>query len=103
MKKLKSHFPVALIVLLLITVISCSQQDKKADVEADKAAIKEVLNQYAIAVNSGNFDLWISLWVDNGVRLAPGAKSSTGIAQITEGMKPAFDQFILKMTIISGN
>lgn len=101
MKKLKFHFPVALIVLLLITAISCSQQDKKADVEADKAAIKEVLNQYAIAVNSGNFDLWISLWADNGVQLPPGAPSRTGIAQITEGMKPAFDQMILDIKITS--
>jgi ketosteroid isomerase-like protein len=101
MKKVKFHFPVALIVLLLITALSCSQQDKKADVEADKAAIKEVLNQYAITVNSGNFDLWISLWVNNGVQMPPGFPTRTGIAQITEGMKPSFDQMIFDIKITS--
>jgi len=101
MKKLKFNYQVAFVLLFLFTAFSCSQQNKKADVEADKAAIKEVLNQYAIAVNSGNFDLWISLWADNGVQLPPGAPSRTGIAQITEGMKPAFDQMILDIKITS--
>ena len=39
--------------------------------EAGITAIKEVLNKYAVACNTGDFDLWISLWADDAVRMAP--------------------------------
>ncbi len=67
--------------------------------EADVTAIKEVLNQYAVAANAGDFDLWISLWADDGVRMAPDAPAIIGKEQIREAMKPAFDQMNLDIAI----
>jgi hypothetical protein len=32
--------------------------------EADITAIEEILNQYSDSCNSGDFDLWMSLWAD---------------------------------------
>jgi len=57
------------------------------------------LKQYAVTVNAGDFEGWISLWTDDGIQMFPGAPARIGKGQIRAGMKPAFDQFILKMAI----
>ena len=69
--------------------------------EADITAIKEVLNQYAVAANAGDFDLWISLWADDAVRMAPDTPAQIGKEQIREAMKPAFDQMTVDLVITS--
>ena len=71
------------------------------DEESDIAAIKETLNQYAVGVNTGDFDRWISLWAEDGVQMPPDTSSRVGKEQIREGMKPAFDQMNLNITIHS--
>ena len=71
------------------------------DEESDIEAIKETLNQYAAGVNTGDFDRWISLWADDGVQMPPDTSSRVGKEQIREGMKPAFDQMNLDITIHS--
>jgi uncharacterized protein (TIGR02246 family) len=71
------------------------------DEESDIAAIKETLNKYAVSVNAGDFDRWISLWADDGVQMPPDTPTRVGKEQIREGMKPAFDQMNLDITIHS--
>jgi uncharacterized protein (TIGR02246 family) len=68
-------------------------------VEADISAIKEMLNQYAVGCNTGDLDLWISLWADDGVQMPPGAPTRIGKEQIRAAMKPAFDQMNLEIAI----
>ena len=67
--------------------------------EAGITAIKEVLNKYAVACNTGDFDLWISLWADDAVRMAPDTPAMIGKEQIREAMKPAFDQMTIDIVI----
>ena len=67
--------------------------------KSDTTAIKEMLNQYAVGVNTGDFDLWISLWTDDGVQMPPDTPARIGKEQIREGMKPAFDQMNLDIAI----
>ena len=78
--------------------------------KADITALKEMLNKYATMCHAGDLDGWLSLWADDGIQMYPGAPSRVGKEQIRAGMKPAFDQFILKIVImpeieakISGN
>ena len=98
---------IAPLVLLLCLTSSCQQQVKeegkmeKVDLEADIAAIKEMLNQYAIGCNTGDFDLWMSLWADDGVQMPPGTPTRIGKAQIREGMQPVFDEMNLDIAIVS--
>jgi len=101
MKKLKFNYQVAFVLLLLFTTFSCNKQEKKPSVEADTAAIKEVLNQYAATVNNGDFDHWMSLWSDNGIQMPPESPPRKGKAEIMDGMKPSFDQMNLEITITS--
>ena len=85
-------------------MISLEERNK-----ADIAAIKEKLKQYAVTINAGDFDRWISLWTDNGVQMPPNTPARIGKEKIWAEMKPAFDQYIIKMTInneetrVSGN
>ena len=67
--------------------------------KSDITAIKEMLNQYAVGVNTGDFDLWISLWTDDGVQMPPDTPVRIGKEHIREGMKPAFDQMNLDIAI----
>lgn len=64
-------------------------------------AIKEMLNQYAIGCNKGDFDLWISLWADDGTQMPPDAPPRKGKAEIRLGMKPVFDDMKLDIDIKS--
>ena len=67
--------------------------------KSDIAAVKEMLNQYAVACNTGDFDQWISLWTDDGVQMPPDTPARIGKEQIREGMKPIFDQFVYNIDI----
>lgn len=70
-------------------------------VEADITAVKEVLSQYAVGCNTGDFDLWISLWADHGIQMPPDTPARIGKEQIQEGMKPVFDEMTLDISITS--
>ncbi len=93
------------LVLLLCIAFFCQTQAEEAepvvDVEADITEIKEIINQYAVACNTGDFDLWISLWADDGVQMPPDTPVRIGKEQIREAMKPVFDQMTLDITITS--
>ena len=39
------------------------------------------------------------MWKDDGIQMPPDTPARIGKEQIRKGMKPAFDQFNLKMTI----
>ncbi len=65
----------------------------KVDVEADIAAIEEVLNQYAVSANAGDFELWLSLHADDVVKMPPDAPAIFGIEELRANFKPAFDNF----------
>jgi ketosteroid isomerase-like protein len=64
-------------------------------------AIKDMLNQYAIECNTGNFERWLSLWAEEGTQMPPDAPARKGIDQIRDGMKPVFDDMNLDIVIKS--
>lgn len=101
MKKLLHRIFIPIFIALSFLVFNCNQQKQTVDIEADIAAIKEILKKYEVAANAGEFDSWISLWADDGVRMPPNAPSRSGVAQITEEMKPIFEQFTLDIKITS--
>ncbi len=66
-----------------------------AEQAADVAKIQEVWNEYAAASDARDFERWLALWVDDGLRMAPsdfGARQ-VGKEQIRAVMQPAFDLF----------
>jgi uncharacterized protein (TIGR02246 family) len=71
----------------------------KPDVEADIAAIEEVLNQYAVAVNTGDFELWLSLHADDVVKMGPDAPAIFGREALRASKEAAWDNFTLEMAL----
>ena len=78
-----------------------SQVGGLEDLNADIAAIKEVLNQYAVGITTGDFDLWMSLWADDGTQMPPDAPAVVGTENIRQEMKPAFDDMNMNLAIRS--
>jgi len=99
--------PTPSVLLVLCFAFSCQKQGEQvaeeakpaADVEADIDAINEVLNQYANGINTGDLDLWISLWADDGIQMAPDAPAVVGKEQIRAKYESIFPQFNLNMTV----
>jgi ketosteroid isomerase-like protein len=68
-------------------------QKEKADVEADIAAIDEVLVQYGTASSNGDLDLWLSLHADDVVKMGPNAPTIYGIEALRASNEFFFDNF----------
>lgn len=83
------------LVLLFVFTFSCQKQD----VEADITAINEIWTQYSSSLNSGDIDLWISLWTDNGIQMPPDSPPVIGKEQIRGRNKGVLDQFTFNMGI----
>ena len=67
--------------------------------ETITAAVDEIWNRFSSGLNSGDLDLWLSLWTDNGIQLPDGEPAVIGKQQIRARMKNVFDQFTLNMAI----
>ncbi|MHA2356614.1 MAG: YybH family protein [Candidatus Thorarchaeota archaeon] len=67
----------------------------------DVAAIREVLNQFVTSTNTGDFDLWISLWADDGIQMPPNAPAKMGREQIREVSKSTFENMKMDIAIKS--
>jgi len=65
----------------------------------DVAAIENVLNQYAVAMNSGDLELWLSLHADNIVKMVPDAPAILGKEELRAHFTPIFDNFTNEMTL----
>jgi uncharacterized protein (TIGR02246 family) len=68
-------------------------------VSPDVAAVENVLNQYAVAVNAGDLELWLSLHADNIVKMVPDAPAILGKEELRAYFKPLFDNFTSEMTL----
>lgn len=69
--------------------------------DTDTAVIKQVLRQYVLGVNTGDFDLWMSLWSDNGIQMPPDSPAFTGREQIRDGNKSYFDEMTMEMDLLA--
>jgi uncharacterized protein (TIGR02246 family) len=101
---MKKLFMVLPLVFLLCFTFSCQQGEEVGeqpvvDVTADVEAINEIWNQYVLGANTDDLELWISLWDENGIRMAPDTPATFGKEQIRAQMEPLFGQFNFEITI----
>ncbi len=71
---------------------------EKRDIDADIAAIDEVLVQYGVALSTGDFELWLSIHADDVVKMPPDAPAMYGQEELRAGNKFSFDNFIVEGT-----
>ena len=77
-------------------MISMSEMVKYVDV----ASIYRLLDAYATALNDGDLDRWMALWINEGVLMAPDSPPRVGKEQIWEAIQPLFDGFITSSMVI---
>ena len=68
---------------------------------SDVAQVYELWNEYAAAAHDGDLERWMSLWIDDGLQMAPQAPPRVGIEQIRAAMQPTFDLFIMSNMVIN--
>ncbi len=62
-------------------------------------AIEEALNQYAVALNTGDLELYLSLHTDDVVKMPPNAPATFGKEALRASTQPLLDDFTCEMTI----
>ncbi len=73
--------------------------EEKVDVEGDIAAIEDVMNQFAVACNTGDLELYMSLCADDIVKMGPDAPATFGKEELRANEEPLFDNFTLEMVL----
>ena len=66
--------------------------NEKVDADAD-AIYKEVCDLYTLAVETGDVDLYVANYTDDGVQMPPDAPTRIGSDQIRAAIEPALTQF----------
>lgn len=85
----------ALALAMLFLTIGCQKQDTEADI----SAINELYNQYCSYANAGELDNFISLWMDNGIRMEPDRPSIIGKENIRKYFEIPFELFSTNVSI----
>ncbi len=90
-------------ILLAIGLVGCGGTNSEAEESTDVAKIEEVLSEYAAAANTGDFERWIAVWAEDGLRIPPSDFGSrqVGKEQIQAAMQPLFDSSNQTTTINS--
>jgi len=66
----------------------------------EEEAIKERIYAYQRAINSGDFDGWLSLWAEDGIQMPPNTGVKVGIDHIRGANKKIYN-LNLNMEVIS--
>ena len=99
--KMKSPIsPTICILATSILILASRTSPVVADEAADIAAISAVWVQYRTALNSGDIDAMISLWVDDGIMLPPGSLPVIGKENIRTTAEAPLDHYIRDVAVI---
>jgi uncharacterized protein (TIGR02246 family) len=67
---------------------------------ADVAQVYHLWNEYSAAMNAGDKERWLTLWVEDGIQMPPDAPRRVGKAEIRQGMEPQFDSYETSLMFI---
>jgi len=87
---------VALCTLLLVACVPASQQDTEADV----AAIRALLADFAAGVNAGDVAALAEMYAEDVISMPPDAASSIGLETVVAGMEEGFEANTFQMTTV---
>jgi uncharacterized protein (TIGR02246 family) len=68
---------------------------------SDVAKVHQLWDEYIDCMHSGDFERWMSLWVEDGIQMPPDVPRRMGVEQIRAGMQPGFELFTMRNTIIN--
>ena len=67
----------------------------------DVALIYELWREVAVACQAGDLERWLSLWIEEGIQMAPDVSRRLGKAQIRAALQPTFELFIMSDMVIN--
>ena len=65
----------------------------------EEEEIEKTLHKYARTLNDGDFEEWISMWIENGIQMPPNTYMRAGKSSISNFMKPMFDSMNFNMEL----
>jgi uncharacterized protein (TIGR02246 family) len=71
------------------------------DMVSDVAKVHQLWDEYIDCMHSGDFERWMSLWVEDGIQMPPDVPRRMGIEQVRAGMQPGFELFTMRNIIIN--
>lgn len=66
----------------------------------DTALIYGLWNEYAAAINAGDVERWMSLWVDDGLQMAPNSPTRVGKEQIFAAQQTEVNLYETRSVVI---
>jgi uncharacterized protein (TIGR02246 family) len=57
------------------------------------AKVYQLWNEVAAAMNAGDMERWLALWLDDGTQMPPDAPRRVGKVEIQRGMRSRFELF----------
>lgn len=81
------------ILVMCLFAISCQQDEKPMDTDADIQAIKDLLSNNAALISAGDLDGWINQFTDDAVFMQPEERIVEGKKAGRESIKPWYDLF----------
>jgi uncharacterized protein (TIGR02246 family) len=100
MKKLISISTIPVLALALLVVLGTVLADPAADEHRrDIAAIEEIWDNYALAMNTGDLELWMSLCTDDTIKMLPDEPAVFGKEDLRTSMEPLFNYFTIEIAI----
>lgn len=98
----KSNWLLLTIILVITSAMLWFTFSFKTEVDSmgdDITAINELYDQYCLWANTGDLDLFISLWADDAIKMDVDLPAIFGKENIRAHFKPGFEQFNLKCAI----
>jgi len=83
-----------------LLVLAQHMAGETVDVEADIGAIEEFMNVYALAMTTGDLDLWMSLYTEDTVKMMPDQPAVFGKEALRASTQPLFDAFTFEEMLI---
>ena len=66
----------------------------------DEEEIRDRIHDYQNAINSDDFEGWLSLWAEDGIQMPPDTSPKIGIDHIRGANKGLFNDLVMSMDVI---
>ncbi len=88
-----------LLILSQLFISGCKSSDEQQNITEDYKAIEELQSVYIQGANTGNLDMFMSVWADDAVRLESDIRSVIGKEKIREHFREPFELYKLQVKV----
>lgn len=90
---------ISLVSLILAFLVGCKPGGSNSENKDDIAAIRDLQQTYQRGANTGDLDLFMSVWAEDAIRLEPDINYLSGKQEIREHFRASFEQFNVEVKV----